>query len=52
MDQQKPDKEKVREYMARRQSERRKPPHDQEQIRTEVGWLVADRRVRDRRGEK
>jgi hypothetical protein len=46
-------KEKVREYMERRQTERRqnaRPPlHDPEQIRREIGWDLVERRVRARR---
>jgi hypothetical protein len=46
-------KEKVREYMERRQVERRqgnlKPPHDPEQVRKEVGWDGRDRREGERR---
>ena len=49
MDQPKPTKEKVREYMQRRQAERRQPPHGQEQIRRELGWDLGERRVQDRR---
>ncbi|MGZ3237125.1 MAG: hypothetical protein ACXWIN_11825 [Burkholderiaceae bacterium] len=57
MDVNKPSKEKVREYMERRKVERRednrKPIHDIEQIRRELGWDLVDRRKEDRReGEK
>ena len=50
MDQPKPTKERVREYIERRQTERRQPPHDQEQIRREIGWDLGVRSGRDRRG--
>jgi hypothetical protein len=53
MDTNKPSKEKVREYMERRKIERRdaerKPIHDIEQIRRELGWDLVDRRKEDRR---
>lgn len=49
MDQPKPTKEKVREYMERRHAERRRPPHNQDQIRRELGWELGDRRAGDRR---
>ncbi len=46
-------KEKVREYMERRQRERRdpepKPPHSPEQIRKEMGWNGGERRTQARR---
>lgn len=48
-----PTKEKVREYMERRQIERRhverRPPHDPEQIRSEIGWDRVERREQERR---
>jgi len=48
-----PSKEKVREYMERRQVERRNsvrsPIHDIEQIRKELGWDLVERRKDDRR---
>lgn len=48
-------KEKVREYMERRQTERRQnarsPLHDPEQIRHEIGWDQVERRQNDRRGK-
>lgn len=53
MDVTKPSKEKVREYMERRKIERRdvkrKPIHDIEQIRRELGWDLVERRKEDRR---
>lgn len=53
MDQSKQAKERVREYMERRQVERRQnarsPLHDPEQIRQEIGWDLVDRRKKDRR---
>jgi hypothetical protein len=53
MDVNKPSKEKVREYMERRKVERRdtdrKPIHDIEQIRRELGWDLVERRKEDRR---
>jgi len=53
MDVNKPSKEKVREYMERRKVERRdtnrKPIHDIEQIRRELGWDLVERRQEDRR---
>lgn len=53
MNQPKQAKEKVREYMERRQVERRQnvraPLHDPEQIRKEIGWDLVERRQRDRR---
>lgn len=55
MEHEKQAKEKVREYLERRQAERRKdaraPLHDAEQIRKEIGWGEgeADRRRTDRR---
>jgi len=47
-------KKKVREYMERRQAERRQnsrsPLHDPEQIRHEIGWDMVERRQQgDRR---
>ena len=56
MEQPKQAKEKVREYMERRQVERRQnarsPLHDPEQIRQEIGWdMVERRRQPDRRGK-
>lgn len=46
-------KRKVREYMERRQAERRQnarsPLHDPEQIRHEIGWDMVERRQSDRR---
>ena len=47
-----PTKEKVREYMQRRQTERRQPPQGQDQIRRELGWDLKERRVRERRSGK
>lgn len=53
MERSKATKEKVREYMERRQTERRQgnrnPPHDPIQIRKEVGWDGQDRRTGNRR---
>jgi hypothetical protein len=53
MDQTSSTKEKVREYLKRRQAERRQgnltPPHDPQQIRQEVGWDLVERRKQDRR---
>jgi hypothetical protein len=53
MDQPKPSKEKVREYMERRKIERRdqtlRPIHEIEQIRRELGWDLVERRKEDRR---
>lgn len=53
MEQPKQAKERVREYMERRQNERRQsaraPLHDPEQIRKEIGWDLVERRQRDRR---
>jgi len=47
-------KERVREYMERRQSERRQnarsPIPGPEQIRQEIGWGPVERRQRHRRG--
>lgn len=55
MEQSKQGKEKVREYMERRQAERRQnarsPLHDPEQIRREIGWDLVERRRQDRRGK-
>lgn len=46
-------KEKVREYMERRQAERRQdarmPLHEPEEIRREIGWDLVERRQTDRR---
>ncbi|MGH8807598.1 MAG: hypothetical protein ACREX0_06950 [Noviherbaspirillum sp.] len=46
-------KEKVREYLERRQAERRQnarsPLHDPEQIRHEIGWDLVERRQQKRR---
>ncbi|MGE5651745.1 hypothetical protein [Noviherbaspirillum sp. UKPF54] len=54
MEQPKQAKEKVREYLERRQNERRQntraPLHDPEQIRQEIGWDMVERRQHDRRG--
>jgi len=53
MDQPKQGKEKAREYLERRQEERRQnartPLHDPEQIRKELGWDLVERRRTDRR---
>ncbi len=53
MEQPKQAKERVREYLERRQVERRQnsrsPLHDPEQIRKEIGWDLVERRQRDRR---
>lgn len=53
MEQEKQSKEKVREYLERRQEERRKnaraPLHDAEQIRKEIGWDQVERRQGQRR---
>ncbi|WP_220807932.1 hypothetical protein [Noviherbaspirillum aridicola] len=53
MEHEKQAKEKVREYLERRQAERRKdaraPLHDAEQIRKEIGWGETERRQTDRR---
>jgi hypothetical protein len=55
MEQPKQCKEKVREYMERRQAERRQssraPLHDPEQIRHEIGWDMVERRRQGRRSE-
>ena len=56
MEQPKQAKEKAREYMERRQVERRQnarsPLHEPDQIRHEIGWDMADRRQQqDRRGK-
>ncbi len=55
MNQPKQAKEKVREYMERRQFERRQnarsPLHDPSQIRQEIGWDLVERRQRDRRDD-
>lgn len=56
MDQPKQGKEKVREYMERREIERRQnarsPLHDPDEIRREIGWdMVERRRQEDRRGK-
>ncbi|HJV52110.1 MAG TPA: hypothetical protein VJ652_11650 [Noviherbaspirillum sp.] len=54
MEQPKQAKERVREYLERRQAERRQntraPLHDPEQIRKEIGWDLVERRRSDRRG--
>ncbi|HYD58860.1 MAG TPA: hypothetical protein VEC35_00800 [Noviherbaspirillum sp.] len=56
MEQPKQAKEKVREYMERRQSERRQnarsPLHDPEEIRREIGWDLVERRKQQDRREK
>lgn len=53
MDQPEQAKEKVRQYLERRQVERRQdaraPLHDPEQIRREIGWDQVERRQGDRR---
>lgn len=53
MEQEKQAKERAREYLERRQAERRKdaraPLHDAEQIRREIGWDQVERRRTDRR---
>lgn len=53
MESEKQAKEKVREYLERRQAERRKdaraPLHDAEEIRREIGWDQTERRQSDRR---
>jgi hypothetical protein len=53
MDQPKSTKENVREYLTRRQAERRQgnftPLHDPARIRQEVGWDLVERRKEDRR---
>jgi hypothetical protein len=53
METSRPTKEKVREYMERRRTERRdsarSPIHDIDQIRKELGWDLNDRRKDDRR---
>lgn len=53
MEQEKGAKEKAREYLERRQTERRKdaraPLHDAEQIRREMGWDQVERRAGERR---
>ena len=55
MEQPKQAKEKVREYMERRQIERRQnarsPLHEPDQIRHEIGWDLVERRQEDRRGK-
>ena len=55
MEQPKQAKEKVREYMERRQVERRQssraPLHGPEQIRQEIGWDMVERRQQGRRRE-
>lgn len=49
-------KERVREYMERRQNERRQnsrsPLHEMEQIRREIGWDQQDQRKGERRKRK
>lgn len=56
MDQPKQAKVKVREYLERRQAERRRnaraPLHDPEQIRKEIGWDLVERRQKDRRNSE
>lgn len=46
-------KERVRQYMERRQQERRQdartPLHDPQQIRQEIGWDCVERRKQERR---
>ncbi len=53
MNQPKEAKEKVREYLERRHTERRQnaraPLHGPEQIRQEIGWNLVERRQRCRR---
>lgn len=53
MEQPKQTKEKVREYLERRQVERRQntraPLHGPEQIRQEIGWDMVERRQGNRR---
>lgn len=53
MNQPKHAKERVREYMERRQAERRQnartPLHEPEEIRKEIGWDMVERRQTDRR---
>lgn len=53
MNQPKQAKERVREYMERRQAERRQnartPLHEPEEIRKEIGWDMVERRQTDRR---
>lgn len=53
MDQPERAKEKVREYMERRTTERRQnsrsPLHGPDQIRQEIGWNMVERRHHDRR---
>lgn len=53
MEQPKQTKEKVREYLERRQVERRQnaraPLHDPQLIRQEIGWDLVERRKSDRR---
>lgn len=53
MEQEKQAKERVREYLERRQAERRKdarsPLHDADEIRREIGWDQVERRQNDRR---
>ena len=56
MEQPKQAKEKVREYLERRQAERRQnarmPLHDPEQIRKEIGWDLVERRQHERRDRR
>lgn len=56
MEQPKQAKEKVREYMERRQVERRQnarsPLHDPEEIRREIGWDLVERRQGERRDRR
>jgi uncharacterized membrane protein len=53
MEQPKQPKEMAREYIERRQIERRQnmrsPLHNPEQIRREIGWDLVERRQQDRR---
>ncbi|HEY8608614.1 MAG TPA: hypothetical protein VIM12_15985 [Noviherbaspirillum sp.] len=53
MEQEKEPKERAREYLERRQAERRKdaraPLHEAEQIRKEIGWDQVERRQVQRR---
>jgi hypothetical protein len=55
MDETKQAKERVREYMERRQAERRQnarmPLHDPEQIKKEIGWDLVERRQGQRRDD-
>jgi hypothetical protein len=53
MTQPKQAKQKAREYLERRQAERRQnarsPLHEPEQIRREIGWDLVERRKQNRR---